>query len=292
MIKSLLQRSLPRTDWGDSVYAFCAHLRRRRRWPRWRNPKRFNDHLYRLKVDGSLQDPLSVFATDKEYAKYYIAAVVGWEHVVETYRILRDKDAVDRLILERLPCVIKPTHLCGHVEFLVDDTQPLPRDVMKSWFDINYYRKSREQNYRGLRPKIIVEEFVSEDGRTVPNDYKIYCFSGIPKLIHVESDQLSNHSQTFYDIFWNKLPITLEYPGASYTHSKPAILDKMLDLAARLSSAFSFVRVDMYIGQGERIRIGELDFCPHSAGGWFHPQTAEEMLGRLFESGRLPETVT
>ena len=154
--------------------------------------------------------------------------------------------------------------------------------MLKKWFNVDYYRKTREQNYRGLIPKVIVEEFISEDGRTVPEDYKVFCFGGVPKLVQVDSDRFSGHTRILYDTEWDRLPMTLQYPNTSRSHPKPATLEKMLDLAARLSRPFSFIRVDMYAARAQ-IKVGELTSCPESAGGKIHPLSAEITLGRLFE---------
>ena len=54
---------------------------------------------------------------------------------------------------------------------------------MQGWFDVNYYELSREQNYRYHLPTVIVEEFFSVDGDTVPKDYKMFCVDGVPKCI-------------------------------------------------------------------------------------------------------------
>ena len=107
--------------------------------------------------------------------------MVGWQYAVETYKVLRSPEDVDSLELERLPCVLKPTHSSGPVMFVNDPERDLDRERLKSWFAIDYYKDSREQNYKYLKPKVIVEEFFSEDGQTVPSDYKIFCFDGIPK---------------------------------------------------------------------------------------------------------------
>ena len=245
------------------------------------NPESFSDHLYRLKVDGTLRDPLRIFITDKEYAKYYIASVVGSQHVIETYGIVRTRSEVDRLRLDRLPCIVKPTHLSGHVAVHVESNQPVDRERLKQWLDLDYYKSSREQNYKGLRPKVIVEEFFSEDGRTVPDDYKIFCFQGVPGLIQVDSNRFSGHTRSLYDTGWRRLPMTLRYPGTPFTHSKPAELERMLDLASRLSKPLSFVRVDMYVAGG-RIKVGELTNCPGSAVEKIEPASGEITLGRLF----------
>ena len=283
MLLSLLKRSLPRNNWGDAVYAAVQYRYRQGRWPREATQAWFSDRLYALKVNGSLRDPLRRFVTDKECVKQYIVGVVGWRYVAETYHVVRTKTAVEQLVLERFPCVVKPTHLSGRVEIHRGADEPLRRGVVKKWLDIDYYRKSREQNYRGLEPKVIVEEFLSEDGETVPEDYKVFCFEGTPKLIQVDSDRFANRTRTLYDTAWNKLPVTLTYRNTSELHPKPAVLDEMLHVAARLARPFSFIRVDLYV-VGDRVNVGELTSCPGSAGEHLRPLSAEIVLGRLFEA--------
>ena len=276
-----MRHTFPENNWGDHLYALLEYRQRQRRWPRRKDVEYFNDHLYGLKVDGSLQDPMRTFVTDKEYVKYYVGGVVGWQYVTETYRVLRKKSEVDELTLDRLPCVVKPTHLSGPVEVHIDAAKPADCEKLRKWLDDDYYRRTREQNYRGLRHKVIVEEFISEDGRTIPEDYKVFCFSGVPKLIQVDSDRFSGHTRNLYDTDWNRLPVTFQHPETSWTHPKPRMSEEMLDLAARISQPFSFIRVDMYVA-GERIKVGELTNCPESACGRINPPTAEVTLGQLF----------
>ena len=280
-LRSAILACLPETQWGDRLHALLNFRHRQRRWPDRAKPTRFNDYLYRMKVDGSLQDPLRMFVTDKEYVKFYIAGLVGSEHVITTYRVLRDGREVEELTLDRFPCIIKPTHLSGEVEVHTDSAKTVNHEKLKRWFDINHYKTTREQNYRGLRPKIIVEEFVSDDGQTIPEDYKIFCFGGIPKLIQVDSDRFSGHKRNLYDTSWNRLPFSLKFPCAPEEQPRPPMLAKMLDLAARLSEPFSFIRVDMYTA-GTRLKIGELTNCPGSAEERIQPPAGEFTLGCLF----------
>ena len=167
---------------------------------------------------------------------------------------------------------------------MTDPNQALDRKLLKNWFEIDYYKGSREQNYKYLRPKVIVEEFFSEDGHTAPSDYKIFCFNGVPKFIQVDSDRHTHHSRNFYDTSWNLLPFTLIYPRKLEIDHRPVQLDNMLDIATKLSRPFSFIRVDMYTDDSE-VKVGELTNCPESANSKVTPSTAEFTLGRLFEQG-------
>ncbi len=57
-------------------------------------PQRFTDRLYRLKVDGSLLDPLCQFVTDKEFAKLYVEQALGPGWTPETYAVLRNAEDI------------------------------------------------------------------------------------------------------------------------------------------------------------------------------------------------------
>ena len=276
----MLRQILPETLWGDRLFGLYRFRKRLGRLPE-RRPVRFNDHLFALKTSGAGYDPLVQLVTDKEYAKLYISSVVGSEYTIETYRILRTPEEAETFVPDRFPCVVKPTHSSGQTTICADASASLDRDELRNWFAIRYYRRSREHNYRHLIPKIIVEEFFSEDGRTAPDDYKIFCFRGIPKFVQVDSGRFTGHTRNLYDTSWVRIPATLLYPGRERDDPKPALLDDMLALAGRLSAPFPLVRVDLYATERE-IRVGELTFVPGSAGEPLNPPEAEFILGAYF----------
>ena len=282
LVSAALKRLLPHNYWGDSVYALWQFRHRQGRFPRLKSPIRYSDRLFAMKTDGTLLDPLRQYISDKEYVKYYIGSVVGWQYNIETYQVLHSLDEVDCLSLERFPCVLKPTHLSGSAMFMTDPKQSLNGELLKSWFKIDHYENTREQNYKYLRPKVLVEEFFSEDGKTVPSDYKFLCFNGVPKIIQVDSDRYGDHVQSFYDLSWNRLRFNVGFHETIGDEPRPVALDDMLDIASLLSSPFSFIRVDMYCNDQD-VRVGELTNCPHSAGRKFDPPESEFMLGKLFE---------
>ena len=281
-----LRYLLPRNQWGDAVFAWLRYRSRQGRFPERRDPKLFNDHLYRMKVDGMLLDPLRQFVSDKEYVKLYIAGVVGKKYTLEAYQLIRTETEVDQLVLNKLPCVVKPTHASGPVRFYTESDALPDRELFRKWLKLDYYKRKREQNYRYLLPKIIVEEFFSRDGRTPPPDYKFHCFFGVPKLIQVDSNRFTRHTRNLYDTLWNLLPVSFGYPESSDKDIRPSELEEMLDVAARLSQPFSYIRIDMYAIDGE-VRVGELTNCPGSAGERVRPSSAELALGRLFEPGHV-----
>lgn len=282
-----VRRWLPAGRWGEAAAAILGSLFERGKLPRFRQPDLFNDHLLKLRADGSLSDPLRQFITDKEYAKYFVAGIVGRQYNLATLAVLTSDAEVDQLILNRFPCVVKPTHLSGPVLICLDSCTVVDRALLKSWLRVDYYREKREANYRFLRRKIIIEEYFSTDGRTPPRDYKIFCFHGCPRLIQVDADRFRKHTRNFYDTAWNRLPITLRYPARAGDDRKPRNLDEMIDVARRLSQPFESIRIDMYTDD-HVVKVGELTSCHGGGTELIQPAAAESWLGALF-ARRVPE---
>ena len=76
----------------------------------------------------------------------------------------------------------------GRVLLQMTPDDLLNRDLLKAWLRYDYYRNTREQNYKYLTPKVIIEEFITDDGKNPVPDYKISCFGGVPQLIQVDLD--------------------------------------------------------------------------------------------------------
>ena len=280
-LRLIPRRLLPRNAWGDREFCRRRYIRKQGRRPDPRDPQRLNDYLYRLKVDGSLLDPVCQLVTDKEFAKQYIEHAVGSDYLLETYRILRNAADIGAFVPDRVPCVVKPTHLSGPVLFHTDPDETIDRDLLYAWLNRERYSSTREANYRYLQPKIIVEEFFSEDGASAPKDYKLFCFYGVPKLIQVDDGRFHRHTRNFYDVRWKRLPVTYRYP-AGPEDEEPPLLEEMLSVVSRLAAKFSFVRVDLYASR-TRVCVGELTFCPEGANAPFLPDAADIELGKLFD---------
>ena len=106
-LAAILRKVLPANSSGDACYAWAHFLVNHRRLPGGKYSGRLNDSLFRLKVDGTLLDPMRQFVSDKEYVKHYISAVVGRQFTLETLQVLRNDDDVNRLQLAQFPCVVK-----------------------------------------------------------------------------------------------------------------------------------------------------------------------------------------
>ena len=106
MRRQFLRFILPENRWGDAVYARIDYRLRLGRFPRTKNPQTYNEHLAKMRVEGSLLDPLRQFVSDKEYVKTYISGVVGEKYAVKTYQILKTADDVERFIPRVFRCPV------------------------------------------------------------------------------------------------------------------------------------------------------------------------------------------
>ena len=131
----------------------------------------------------------------------------------------------------------------------------------------NFYYIGREYQYRNIKPMILCEQFISDDGN-IPMDYKIYCFNGEPDVILVCRNRFSRKSHRasylFFDKKWNFLPLDKGDENiGSIDIECPPNLDEMLLIAKKLSKDFIFARIDLYNVNG-KIYFGEITLSPNS----------------------------
>lgn len=130
----------------------------------------------------------------------------------------------------------------------------------------NYYGYLREWQYKGVKPRIIVEKFIGSD-TALPIDYKFFCFSGEPKIVMVAKDRDTITKSNFYDMNFVQLPIKIENPNFDDQIKKPDNFDEMVQIARVLSKGIRHVRVDLYNISGQ-IYFGEMTF--QHWGGFSH----------------------
>lgn len=280
-IRSAIFHLLPASGFGDWLAGTVKFVWTQGRLPR--DEMLFNDVLYRIKTDGSLRDALRKRTTDKVEAKSYIAQLAGQQHVVPTLAVLNTADEIRSFDFPPT-CVIKPAHSSQHV-ILRTDGEDIDREAIVGWLDEDYYRISREANYLGLPPRIIVETMIF--GQTEPTDYKIFCYRGEPRMIQCDLDRQTRHTRQLFDTAWNRLPFSLCYEGTDQDHPRPANLDALRDLAGRLAQPFEFVRIDLYT-DGTAILVGEITHCHGSASEAFIPRSAEQQASHLIFGAKRP----
>lgn len=250
----------------DHAHAFLAFLYHHRRLPGY---KTFNDRWYQVRI-SELDKPLRRFVTDKEFLKIFVAGVVGDNYNVPTVAVL---DCVEDILSFEFPVdwVAKPTHASGYVMFSREHRDGEFRQSLIDWLQIDFYRTTRERNYAGLTPKVIVEPPIF-DGR--PNDYKFFCYQGYASVIQVDLGRFDEHTRVFFDRNGSELDFSILKPRYAGNYELPENFTEMLDIADTLSKRFSFVRIDLY-SDGKDILVGEITNCHGGGTEEFVPKSAE-----------------
>lgn len=243
-------------------------------WPDLKRGERFNEKLLHLKhnpgreIDSALVDKLKV--------RNFIKEKIGEEYLIKLYGAWGSNNEVD---IASLPdkCVLKANHISGDVQIIKDRAQiPEALDALYPLLKRDYANYSGEEHYRGIEPYILAEELLG-DGRSI-NDYKFFCFNGVPKYIQVDFDRFADHRRTFFDPAWNNLKFSTLYPVYESEISPPNNLSEMLKIATLLSQGYEFLRVDLYEVDG-RVYFGELTFNHGNGVEPFRPDEFDFTLG-------------
>jgi hypothetical protein len=266
---------LPKTRSVDNAFALMLFIKTHHRFPKTSGGG-IDDAIYHIKTTDEILDPVRVFVTDKALVKQYVKAKVGDACNVATFAVL---DSVDAAIHFDYPsdCVIKPTHLSGEVMFRRNGSA-VDFDKVRTWFKTNFYYKNREANHHHLRARIIVEPFIFDQAASA-EDYKIFCVHGKPIVIQVDLDRYTCHTQNLYTTDWELLPFAMTCPIGRGS-PKPGNLDRLLEIAAKLSEEFNLIRIDLYTN-GKDVLVGEITNCHQGGMCRFVPPEGEQIMARL-----------
>ncbi|MDZ7616971.1 MAG: ATP-grasp fold amidoligase family protein [Patescibacteria group bacterium] len=235
------------------------------------NPRTISEKLNWLK----LNDTPRWWLVDKYEVRRFVANAVGEERLIRLHGVWNSVDAIDVTTLPR-QFVLKPTHGSGWVVIVAENATHdwgASRSRLREWMQTNYYTRGREPVYRDIVPRIVAEEYLGD----VP-DYKLMCFHGEPKLLYVLSGRFGAKRITFYDLQWNKLPLSVGIAPPSEEYIPCPDLERMAFIARRLARGIPFVRVDFY-QHGDRVLFGEMTFFPGNGFIPHEPAEWEYVLG-------------
>ena len=213
-----------------------------------KDPKTFNEKLQWLK----LYDRNNIYPTivDKYTAKKYVSDIIGDEYLIKTLGVY---DCFEEIDIEKLPnsFVIKCTHDSGGIVICTDknklDFTQAKNKIEKS-LACNYYYEGREWPYKVIKPRVIVEEYMSNDDGKQLMDYKFFCFNGHVKCLYVsEGSHTKNQKLQFFDVTYSPMDCKRkDYLEYNKLPQKPLNFDLMINLAEKLSYGIPHVRVDLY----------------------------------------------
>lgn len=277
---------------GDNSPGFMVrarYLARFHRLPNLKNPSDLNEKILWMKLysDTSRWSELA----DKYRVRKYVESLGLGDTLLNLYGAWCDEKQID---FEALPenLIFKANNGEGKgTNKIVKGLTQYDKNELRRLFHWWIKRKhigalAGEPQYKAIKPMIIAEELLPiPEGDTSVVDYKIWCINGKPRYIWVCNDRDSRGGGAAvmtYDTDWTPCPqysIFNEDYRKGEILSRPKNLDKMLEIAAKLSQEFPILRVDLYNIDG-RIFFGELTFT--SLGGMMNFFTPEflNMMGR------------
>ncbi len=262
------------------------------------DPQTYTEKLQWYKL--YYHNPEIVRCIDKVEAKKYIAEKLGEGH---TAKLIDVWESPDELSFDNLPDTFVLKSNCqdnGTYVNIVNgknnyDLEKLKEEVQKYWFNpLNLLINGFCSGYYDVVPKVFAEEYIRDFSGQAANEYKFFCFDGVPVYCYATSnqivnDQMSNPGEyelSFYAIDdWKRVdvlcgPHSKMYPPY-YNAPKPYHFEEILDIARILSKGFPHVRVD-FIDTSEKLFVGELTF--YMGGGFtcFKPENFDKHLGSFF----------
>jgi hypothetical protein len=249
------------------------------------NPKTYNEKLNWMKL--YYRNELMPICADKYTVRQYVKDRECGEILNE---LLWEGFDAREIPFDELPkqFVIKVTHGSGN-NIICKNKHKLNKEKtikqLNRWLKHKFLPCYGEWFYGVIKPRIIIETFLSEDNLNVPVDYKMFCFNNIEGLqgigvTAIDSDRFTNHTRTLYNAKWDILPdVTFDFPNDTKgICKKPELYEKMIEYAKKLSEPFPHVRVDFYIVK-QRLYFGELTFLNGAGFDKITPYSFDEIMG-------------
>ena len=265
----------------------------------WNNPRTLNEKVTWLAVmtDTSKWTEL----TDKYEVRKYIESLGLKDILTECYGVWDRADEIDFEILPE-KFVLKCTHDCGSTVIIRDKNKINKQkvvDFLQQRLDVRYGYDSCEPHYIAIKPRVMAESLIEMDNTAefsseTAVDHKIRCIDGKAQYDFVcydrKLDSGSGGGKTIYDLYdihtWKPMHQYLADPGVEYRPvPRPKNLEKMIEIAEKISQGFTQVRVDLYNVKG-KIYFGEMTFTAFSGMNNHFTMDFHKIIGDRI---RLPE---
>jgi hypothetical protein len=252
------------------------------------NPKRFNEKTQWLKLYDRKDWYWKI--SDKVEVRNYVKERIGEQYLIEMLAVYNSVDEIDWNTLPN-QFVLKCTHDSGTTVVCTDKSKlniEESKEYLRTRMGQNYYPLHREYCYKDVKPRIVCEKFMSEDGHSVPIDYKFFCFNGEPKLIQVDTERFTDHGRLTLFSNFEMAPFHIDRKyllsdlSIKHTVEKPSNFDEMIQLCKTLSKDFKFIRVDLY-SVNNKIYFGELTFYQGSGYDPIYPDQYDYWMGDLLD---------
>ena len=187
--------------------------------------------------------------------------------------------------------VLKCSHDSGSATFINNPTSEEIARLNKKFkraLSRKYGTGKGEWPYGLVPPRLIFEELLPGTQTDIsPPDIKVHCVSGEPRAYQVIANRHSNPEGAIFLPSGERLKFdTSSSREVMGDFPVGEVIQKAEPIARRLSEGLAYVRVDLYLSEGD-IFFGELTFFPES--GLFKHKEADRLSAVLRLSTRNPK---
>ncbi|WP_114603546.1 ATP-grasp fold amidoligase family protein [Staphylococcus sp. EZ-P03] len=250
------------------------------------NPKMLCEKILWIKY--MYRNPLMTKCTDKFEVRNYVENKGYGDILGEIIGVYDNTDDID---IDSLPekTFWKSTHASGINQIVIKGQTDYKKTakLFEHGKKVNYYNRSREWNYKHVKPRILIEPLLD---MTIYEDYKFFVIDGnveyfaIAKGINDASgNQNINSKFNLYDINFNPMHTYVKratFDDTNYVFSKR--LNEMISIAEDLASPFPFCRVD-FLTNENNIYFGEITFFPTGGNMVLYPLELEYFYGKKLD---------
>jgi hypothetical protein len=260
------------------------------RYPNLEEPKTLNEKIQWLKLN--VHDDFHTICADKYKVREFLGKIYGEEYLVPLLYESSDYKDIKEENIPDCDCILKCNHDSGHYLIIRDKKSlnyPYIREQFRHWLRINYYKTTREWQYKNIKPhRFIIEKLLTTKDGNLPNDYKLHFFNGELQFVYVSYDRLGANDRCTYDADWKRLPFVW-VPKDTYRKSMntadvpcPPTFGKMKEIGADIAKRFRYVRVDFYDVDG-KLYFGEITLHHGSGFDGFFPEEYDLIYGEKLD---------
>ena len=242
-----------------------------------RNPQTFSEKIVWRKLFD--RNPIFIRLSDKLAVREFICERLGNEAQDYLVPLLWSGDKVDDIPWDRLPeqFVLKVNHgsRMNHIQLKGQplDTLTLSKKAQK-WLQRDFGKRRNEWAYQQIERKLLVEQYISDEGGAPPIDVKLFMFNGqLGQILMIQDGKRLSFNENL-----EPLQLTKGRPINKGLKLPPQI-GKMIEIAKTLSSGFDHLRIDLF-SVGSRIYCGEITVYSGSGRIRFSPQSENMSLGK------------
>lgn len=280
-----------RFNWmSDEAFVQICSKRRNKTWLDLDNPRSIQEKQNWLKLHD--HNPAYRIWADKYEAKRLVSDMFGPEYVIPTYGVWDRYEDID---FDSLPdsFVLKCTHDSGSFR-ACESKETFDFEEAEKWFTkrmrTNYhYYKKREWVYKGMKPRIIAEEYIPELTTYGHLEINTFCFNGRAEYIFFfngkyNKENTKDWSGRFHDRDMNEVDINNPFGRSKVDFKMPGCIDQMIAWSDQLAKDIPFCRMDWYV-IGDRLYFSEMTFYCQAGYAIFYPLEWNDKFGDLVDLG-------